>query len=90
MLKKAINFFLTTVMIVMVFISCNTTEVDNKDKTQISESSAFHNIISFNVNGEEAKTESWNIVRFKMGNKVQLDITSNMHIDKRTINVNLL
>ena len=73
----------------MVSISYNTTAVDNKDKTQVSDFSAFHNIISFKVNGEEVKTESWNIIRFQMGNKVQLNITSNMHIDKRTINVNL-
>src|SRR5215217_7788757 len=49
------------------------------------------NLISFKVNGETVSTSGWNISRltWKDGDKQWLNITTNMHEDKRTIMANL-
>jgi hypothetical protein len=49
------------------------------------------NVISFKVNGKLVTTSGWNISRltWKNGEKEWLNITSNMHQDKRTIMANL-
>lgn len=50
------------------------------------------NLLSFKVNGEEVHTTVWSISRFVWKNniaRILMNITSNMHDDKRTINVNL-
>ena len=53
--------------------------------------SAETNLISFKVNGETVSTSGWNISRltWKDGDKQWLNITTNMHEDKRTIMANL-
>ncbi len=49
------------------------------------------NVISYKVNGELVKTSVWNISRFQLINdsKRSLNITTNMHEEKRTININI-
>jgi len=47
------------------------------------------NSISFKVNGQQVKTSGWNISRFKTGESLHVNITSNMHEDKRTVAFNL-
>lgn len=49
---------------------------------------SIENLITFKVNGKEIKTHGWNISRF-MGNGINLNITSDMHEDKRTLMLNL-
>jgi hypothetical protein len=51
--------------------------------------SASDNKIHFTVNGKPVETSGWNISRFDMGQGVGLNITSNMHEDKRTIAFNI-
>lgn len=54
--------------------------------------STGNNSISFKVNGEQVVTSGWTISRFSFANepsKQWLNITSNMHNEKRVINVNL-
>lgn len=47
------------------------------------------NAITFKADGAEVRTTGHNIARTKMAGKVILNITSSMHTDERTINVNL-
>jgi hypothetical protein len=95
-MKKIKHRFLAITMSVIISSSCSDiTEGGNDHRSRIEnekaigESKTHDNTIIYKVNGEEVKTTGWNISRFRTGNKVQLNITSNMHIDKRTINVNL-
>jgi len=95
-MKKVKHRFRAITMSMIIFSSCSDiTEGGNDQRSRIEnekangESKTHDNTIIYKVNGEEVKTTGWNISRFRMGNKVQLNITSNMHIDKRTINVNL-
>jgi Family of unknown function (DUF6252) len=54
-----------------------------------SSASASDNRISFKVNGTQVNSSGWNISRFSMKNGEQLNITSNMHEDTRTISMNI-
>ena len=59
-----------------------------KGNTETSEeSNSFH----FKVNGEPVKSTGWNITLFKLKKRgtLQLNISSNMHKDSRTINANI-
>lgn len=47
------------------------------------------NHISFRVNGEVVQTSGWNISRFDMGKGIGINVTSNMHEDKRTVAFNI-
>ena len=71
-------------------ISCNNSNV--KPAGKINQEAILHNSenkISFKVNDELVHTSGWNISRFDMGKNTQLNITSNMHEDKRTIMINI-
>lgn len=48
-----------------------------------------NNAITFKVNGNTIKTDGWNISRLNTGQGLNLNITTNMHSDKRTVMVNL-
>jgi hypothetical protein len=52
-------------------------------------STTASNLISFKVDGVPVVTSGWNISRFVMGEGISLNITSNMHDDKRTVLFNL-
>ncbi len=54
-----------------------------------SATAAGANRITFKVDGAEVTTTGHNISRSIMGGKVALNITSSMHTDERTINVNI-
>ena len=90
-MKKAYCFYLTALLIV----SCNNNKTDgdrNSEKNAADASSSMDkNFISFKVNGEEVKTSGWNVSLFRWSNQpdVWMNITSDMHKEKRTINVNL-
>jgi len=49
------------------------------------------NVISYKVNGELVRTSGWNISRFQLANdsKESLNLTTNMHEEKRTITINI-
>jgi hypothetical protein len=83
-------------LIVLIVIGCNnnktTTTTGNSEKNSADGSSSTDkNFISFKVNGDEVKTSGWYISLFRWSNQpdVWMNITSDMHKEKRTINVNL-
>jgi hypothetical protein len=49
------------------------------------------NIISFSVNGEQVNSSGWNISRFNFGSGAgtSINVTSNMHEEPKTININI-
>jgi hypothetical protein len=90
-MKKAYSFYL----IALLIVSCNNNKTNgdrNSEKNSADASSSTDkNFISFKVNGEEVKTSGWNVSLFRWSNQpdVWMNITSDMHKEKRTINVNL-
>jgi len=90
-MKQIFPFFL----IVLFVVSCNndkTASAENAEKTSSDAStSTGKNVISFKVNDKEVTTSGWNIRLFKWSNQpdVWMNITTDMHKEKRTINVNL-
>jgi hypothetical protein len=52
-------------------------------------SGRWQKTITFKIDSEFVFTSGWNISRFDMGQGVRLNITSNMHQDKRTISFNI-
>ena len=47
------------------------------------------NQISFKVNSDPVVSSGWNISRSLMNNQLVLNVTSNMHEERRTINLNI-
>ena len=47
------------------------------------------NVIQFKIDDDLVTSSGWNISRFDMGQGVRMNITSNMHEDKRTISFNI-
>ena len=90
-MNKIFPFYL----IALLVVSCNsnnTASTGNSEKNSADASSSTdNNSISFKVNGDEVKTSGWNISLFRWSNQpaVWMNITSDMHKEKRTINVNL-
>jgi hypothetical protein len=90
-MKKVFSFYL----IALLGVSCNnnkTASAGNSEKNSADAvASTDKNVISFKVNGDDVKTSGWNIRLFKWSNQpaVWMNITSDMHKEKRTINVNL-
>jgi hypothetical protein len=76
---------LLLLMLIGIFTSCN---YNQPISVGIPNNSSTENLITFKVNGKEVKTHGWNISRF-MGNGVNLNVTSNMHEDKRMLTLNL-
>jgi hypothetical protein len=82
-------------IIAFLAINCNndktSTGESSEKKSVDASSSTGENVISFKVNGDAVTTSGWNIRLFKWSNQtdVWMNITSDMHKEKRTINVNL-
>lgn len=85
--------------VTILFISCGENKNDggnksatDKDNPAGATGSSSTNVISFKVDGELVTSEGWIVQRFVWDDKTPsplLNITSNMHKDKRAINVNL-
>jgi len=82
-------------IIALIIPGCNNNKTGNAEssdkKTDAESSSTGENVISFKVNGDKVTTSGWNIRLFTWSNQsdVWMNITSDMHKEKRTINVNL-
>ncbi len=81
-------------LVVSALMSCGNSseqkEVKEKNETAgTTTNSGDDNIIKFSVNGADVNSKGHNISRFSMGGKVWLNITSSMHIDGRTVNMNI-
>jgi hypothetical protein len=78
---------------ILCALSCtNSNAKENKTKHQSNRSQVeTDNSITFKVNGQLVKTSGWTISRFKLVTdaKPSLNITTDMHIEKRTLNINL-
>jgi Family of unknown function (DUF6252) len=89
---KNIFFFCLAALLA---IACNNNKGGNAEssdkKSDEPSTSTGENVISFKVNGDEVNTSAWNIRLFRWTNQsaVWMNITSDIHKDKRTINVNL-
>ena len=70
-----------------VFCSCGPDAKNNTAANAPAKDGS--NQISFKVNGEPVVTSGWNISRFDMGQGPCLNITTDMHVDKRTLLINL-
>jgi hypothetical protein len=81
------NYFLAAVASLCTLLTACTSHIETKpaDTTTRAES----NVITFAVNGETVNTTGWNISRFDAGAGLNLNITTNMHQDKRTVMLNL-
>ena len=87
------------IITVCVLSACNSNSGSEKEKqttekkTEVQETpkSSGDNIISFKVDGAEVTSSSWALGRFDFGNGagVGVNITSNMHEEPRTININV-
>ena len=91
-MKKIFLFFCTIAVLTLNCSNNKTTSAESSDsKVGVESSSTGENVISFKVNGDEVKTSGWNIRRFTWTNQsaVWMNITTDMHKEKRTINVNL-
>jgi hypothetical protein len=89
---KKIFLFCT---VAVLSLSCNNNKAGNAEhpekKSTDASSSTDENVISFKVNGDKVTTSGWNIRRFIWTNQstVWMNITTDMHKERRTINVNL-
>lgn len=65
-----------------------TTSTEKKDDAP-STTANDDNAITFKVNGETVNSSGWNISRSIMGGREVLNITSDMHKQPKTININV-
>lgn len=89
---KPLLYYLLLSFVIFSCGQADKTKTTKNDSESKGTSSSGENIISFKVDGDEVKTEGWIVQRFIWDSKnvaPWLNITSNMHKDKRTINVNL-
>ena len=89
------KFFLA-IPAVCFLLACNSNSTSEKEKpadkkTEVQESNKGNgdNLISFKVNGEDVTSSGWAISRFDFGGGMSVNVTSNMHLEPRTINVNI-
>ncbi len=87
--------YIFLIWIITLAINCNNNKTNTAEssekKSAVASSPGGENVISFKVNGDEIITSGWNIRRFTWSNQsdVWMNITTDMHKEKRTINVNL-
>jgi len=89
---KALSVILFAGALAAISSSCNNSSAnETNSKDAVVSKVGTNNFISYKVNGELVKTSGWNISRFKLTNvsKESLNITTNMHDEKRTININI-
>ena len=93
-MKQALSFLLGLLLI----MSCNNNNqatsdtADKKIPGETANAASGDNRITFKVDGNEVKTAGWIVQRFVWDEKTKspwLNIVSDMHIDKRAININL-
>jgi hypothetical protein len=83
-------------LIALLLFACGQGEKTSSEKSSTSEanvsSESGDNAITFKVDGQQVNSSGWIVQRFVWDEKTPapwLNITSNMHKDKRSINVNL-
>ncbi|WP_146153530.1 hypothetical protein [Adhaeribacter arboris] len=93
LLSSTLKTALLIIASAWLLISCNKAQGLNSAPAKLKNpTAAVKNRITFKVNGIPVKTSGWTVSRFKWqaGDAVTwLNITTNMHEEKRTLNVNL-
>jgi len=90
-----IQSFLPVAASLLLFLTaCGGNDAGNKADgstagTNASLESGSANQITFKVDGAEVRTEGHHLSRSRMGGKEIINITSSMHVDPRTVNINL-
>lgn len=81
------NYILSfSILTLLMAASCNNAK---ENSAAAEKESVENNSITFRVDGQPVRTSGWNISRFESGQGLNLNITTNMHEDKRTVMVNL-
>jgi len=95
-MKRFIQFTLIIMFYLAIHVSCTNTSgndatksADQGKKAQPAVVADNKNNISFKINGEQVNSSGWNIRRSMMTDMLVLNITSNMHDEPRTININI-
>jgi len=88
------NVFLVVACAIFMMITCSMviSEKESGSNPLIANgksNAGNENVIRFTVNGKKVVTKGWNINRFSMKGKVWINITSDMHAENNTINVNI-
>jgi hypothetical protein len=94
---KIINHFVLMIILSFALVACGSSSTKEKESGEaVAESapensnSAGDNLIAFTVNpNETVNSTGHNIGRFALGGKIGINITSSMHKDARTINMNI-
>ncbi len=89
---KALPVILFAWILAATSSSCNNSSAkETNSKDVVVAKAGKDNIISYKVNGQLVTTSGWNISRFKLtsASKESLNVTTNMHDEKRTININV-
>jgi hypothetical protein len=88
---KALLVILSVVTLAVITSCTNSNAKETNSTNAVLSKEGTDNIISYKVNGELVTTSGWNISRFKLTNvsSESLNITTNMHDEKRTINMNI-
>jgi len=89
---KSLPIILFVAALALTISSCdNSSAKKTNSKQGVLANAGKGNVISYKVNGELVTTSGWNISRFKLtsASKESLNITTNMHDEKRTININV-
>lgn len=92
------NYLIQILAAVLLISSCNSSSSVNNNETPVATNEKKQvkeegdNLITFKLNGETVKTSGWTISRFAFNTEPKhewLNITSNMKVEKKTINLNL-
>ena len=73
----------------ILLMAWNNSSKNNVNHRIADENSTSDGTISFKVNGVQVKTSGFNISLFSMGGQHGVNVTSNMHEDARTVNINV-
>lgn len=88
------NVFLIGACGLFMMVNCNSTNSKKDVGTEpvtVNEKSILENqnTILFTVKGKKVISKGWNINRFSMKDKIWINITSDMHTESNTININI-
>jgi len=83
------NFFIQLLGVFICFLYLHACSNSSAEDTIPAPAKEKGNYISFKVNGQKVETSGWNISRFDVDGKIAINVTTNMHLDKRTVAFNL-
>lgn len=89
-MKKIVQLSLAAVCCAFIISSCSeATANNNNTATAGTASVSANNSITFKVNGTQINSSVWNLSRSFLTGRLVLNITSNMHEQPKTININI-